>query len=105
VSITRFANDAVDHCLGREWTRRIVNRDNLCSFRQILEAVSHRIAALATADGNQQAIGIAFQEPWRRISRECLGQNDDDHQHVRSRLKRLHAVKQHRLSANPAELL
>ena len=72
---------------------------------QVLEAVRDALRALAAADGNEQAVDVALEEPRRRVGGVRPGEHDHDRVHVGPCHERLHAVEQHRPPRDPAELL
>ena len=82
--------------MDRDYRRRLI---------EILESIANGVAPLSATDGHQHAVDIALKEPWRRITRMAPRENDDHHSDVAALLKFLKAVQQHRLAADPAELL
>jgi hypothetical protein len=104
-TLPRFRDDVVDHFQSDQRTRGIVHDDDREITRKILESVPHRVAALASSNGEKKSLGVALKEPWRRITDVLVRQDDDDESDILTLLKCLNAVQKHRLSRNPSELL
>jgi hypothetical protein len=100
-----FRYHSLDHVVRNEWPCGVVNDYDLHRFRQIFEAVSHRIAALASPDRDEHSLEVTLEKPWRWVTSKFLWKNNDDRSNVIAILECVKAVQQHRLSGNPAKLL
>jgi hypothetical protein len=60
---------------------------------------------MTSANGQQKALGVALEDPGRRVSDVLARQDADNHRDFRERLEGLNAVEQHGLAGNPPELL
>jgi hypothetical protein len=105
MSLARFDDYSVDNVRRYKGSRSIMNRNDSSRWIQVLEAIAHRIDSFLATDGDEQPIDITLKEPRRRIAGVSSWKNDYDHSNVGAFLKLLDAVQQHRLAADPAELL
>jgi hypothetical protein len=59
---------------------------------------------MTSPDGQKKAVGVALEDPGRRVSDVLAREDADNHRDVRARLECLNAVEQHGLAGNPSEL-
>jgi hypothetical protein len=81
-----------------------VDDHDLALDRKIFETIGHRFAPMASSYRQKKALGVALEDPWRRVSDVLARQDADNHRDVGARLECLNAVEQHRLSGDPPEL-
>jgi hypothetical protein len=100
-----FGYHTLDHVVRNERSRGVMDDHDLRRFGEILESVSHRIAALASPDRDEHSLEVTLEKPWRWVTSKFLWKNNDDRSNVIAILECVKAVQQHRLSGNPAKLL
>ena len=69
-ALARLRDHALDRLVASTSGRAAsCTSDDAHLVRQILEAIAHRIAALASADRDEQPVDVALKDPRRRIAR------------------------------------